>query len=641
MEFGTLRIANFLSFGKEQTLDLRRRGLVLVTGDNRDDPSTDSNGSGKTAIFDALTWCLWGQTLRGYRADEVVNHRSGRDCAVGLGLLAEDGTEYTVARYRKHRKHKNELWLKIGRKDRRGSSVADTQEKVNLLLGMDFDTFTATVMFGQGSGKRFSELTDAGQKGLLEQVCDLDVLTDALTDVKDRLNTARAERGAAGSEILRAGEALEEADAQLVDLRRTESEFQARQAERLREIDERVEKVDGEVSKLRAEHSTLPDAEVDVAQKQGGLDKLETEHRGLADERSALDDKVRGLRDPLVSDLAQARTQAEWWRGEAEALRSLKSGTRCPTCKEVVSPENLAEHVYEWEATAEEATEETTRLELRLGTLDRVAREQRDATTERGRTLLAEIQNLQPLLDAAKKERDRLAAIPDQTDRLDADLATLRSDRERVEAEKPGVAGTIQATLARLREGRQRRADAVLRRTRAAIDEDHLAWLLVMLGNKGVKSYVLDGVVPFLNRRFAEAAEPLTKGQIAVEFCTQTRLKSGALRDNFQVRVSHKHGADSYAGVSGGERRRIDLPVAQALQDLVARRTRRSLKIALYDEPVESLDETGLGGVVAFLKAVAEERDTVFVVTHLPALQGRFPTEIKVVKEGGFSRIEQ
>ena len=89
-----------------------------------------------------------------------------------------------------------------------------------------------------------------------------------------------------------------------------------------------------------------------------------------------------------------------------------------------------------------------------------------------------------------------------------------------------------------------------------------------------------------------------------------------------------------------GTRRRIDLPVAQALQDLVARRTHKPVQIALYDEPVESLDEKGVEGVVEFMTQVARERDSVFVITHLTTLQGRMPQEIKVIKEGGFSRIE-
>ena len=61
MQFSELTIRNFLSFGdKEQTLKLDGRGLVLIQGENLDDPSARDNGSGKSSIVEALLWCLYG-----------------------------------------------------------------------------------------------------------------------------------------------------------------------------------------------------------------------------------------------------------------------------------------------------------------------------------------------------------------------------------------------------------------------------------------------------------------------------------------------------------------------------------------------------------------------------------------------------
>ncbi|EYU47058.1 AAA domain protein [Acinetobacter baumannii 1457504] len=53
MEFLTLKINNFLTIG-EARLDLANRGLLLVQGENKDNSSADSNGSGKSSIVDAL-----------------------------------------------------------------------------------------------------------------------------------------------------------------------------------------------------------------------------------------------------------------------------------------------------------------------------------------------------------------------------------------------------------------------------------------------------------------------------------------------------------------------------------------------------------------------------------------------------------
>ena len=57
-----LQIKNFLCYGEDvATLDFQEIELACLSGEN---------GHGKTAILDAITWCLWGE------AREI---RKGRD----------------------------------------------------------------------------------------------------------------------------------------------------------------------------------------------------------------------------------------------------------------------------------------------------------------------------------------------------------------------------------------------------------------------------------------------------------------------------------------------------------------------------------------------------------------------------------
>lgn len=45
VEFKTLSITNFLSFGKEVTIPLNKTGIFIITGHNHD--KDDGNGAGK------------------------------------------------------------------------------------------------------------------------------------------------------------------------------------------------------------------------------------------------------------------------------------------------------------------------------------------------------------------------------------------------------------------------------------------------------------------------------------------------------------------------------------------------------------------------------------------------------------------
>ena len=46
-------------------VDLCNRGVVLVRGENQWEENSKSNGSGKSSIFEAILWALYGKTSSG------------------------------------------------------------------------------------------------------------------------------------------------------------------------------------------------------------------------------------------------------------------------------------------------------------------------------------------------------------------------------------------------------------------------------------------------------------------------------------------------------------------------------------------------------------------------------------------------
>ena len=106
--------------------------------------------------------------------------------------------------------------------------------------------------------------------------------------------------------------------------------------------------------------------------------------------------------------------------------------------------------------------------------------------------------------------------------------------------------------------------------------------------------------------------------------------------------MQHSDGAKSYKGISSGERKRADVCVAQAIQDLSRQYGKNPLDIVFYDEPFEHLDAEGVAGIMEMLRDIAKDVGTVIVVTHNPELKSMFDDSrgITVVKESdGFSRI--
>ena len=112
MDINSVGIRNFLIISEVDAI-LSGRGLTRIAGENLDDTTSSSNGSGKSCILEAVYWCLFGDTLRSIKsADGVVNNNVKKDCSV-IVQMTEGDVKYRVERYRKHSKKKNNLYLYI------------------------------------------------------------------------------------------------------------------------------------------------------------------------------------------------------------------------------------------------------------------------------------------------------------------------------------------------------------------------------------------------------------------------------------------------------------------------------------------------------------------------------------------------
>ena len=77
MKINKISIQNFYSI-KNIELELDTySGLVLIKGKNLD--TGGSNGSGKSAIIEAVCWGLTGKTIRKSTEDALINFKSKRN----------------------------------------------------------------------------------------------------------------------------------------------------------------------------------------------------------------------------------------------------------------------------------------------------------------------------------------------------------------------------------------------------------------------------------------------------------------------------------------------------------------------------------------------------------------------------------
>jgi DNA repair exonuclease SbcCD ATPase subunit len=155
----------------------------------------------------------------------------------------------------------------------------------------------------------------------------------------------------------------------------------------------------------------------------------------------------------------------------------------------------------------------------------------------------------------------------------------------------------------------------------------------------GVRAHILDTVTPHLNSRTSHYLSALTDGNITAVWTTISTTAKGELREKFGIEVRSATGAETFKGLSGGEKRKVRLACAMALQDLVASRASKPIKIFIADEIDTALDPAGLERLMTILEEKSHDKGTVLVISH-SNLTDWIRNSVVITKKGGLSYLE-
>ncbi|NBW99997.1 hypothetical protein EBR03_10545, partial [bacterium] len=111
----------------------------------------------------------FGKTTRGLKADEVVNRRTKKNCAVVLEIN-HLSNHYTISRYRKHKEFGDRLIVKKNEDTIEYGTISMTEEWICSEFSLDYDLFTCTVLFAQGNTFNFVDSGNKSQKEILSKI---------------------------------------------------------------------------------------------------------------------------------------------------------------------------------------------------------------------------------------------------------------------------------------------------------------------------------------------------------------------------------------------------------------------------------------------------------------------------------------
>jgi exonuclease SbcC len=165
-----LSVRNFLCYRDDvPPLDLRGIHVACLCG---------ANGHGKSALLDAMTWCLWGHARTGTQNHNDLIAYGESECRVELDFSARGQAHRAIRRRRQTGQGRTEVDLFIlddaGQpRSISGNSVRETNWKIQNLVGMDYNTFVNTAFLLQGRSDEFTRKTPAERKAVLSSILDL------------------------------------------------------------------------------------------------------------------------------------------------------------------------------------------------------------------------------------------------------------------------------------------------------------------------------------------------------------------------------------------------------------------------------------------------------------------------------------
>lgn len=619
LKFNHIDIENFLSIG-EAHIDLNNQGFVQIIGKNNNKLDNSlSNGSGKSSLFEALVWCLTGETIRGV-TNNVCNTMTEEGTVVTLYFDVDDKS-YTVMRSRNHSVYDTNLKIHCDKKDVSGKGIRDSEKILaQLLPDLTSSLIGSVIVLGQGLPQRFSNNNPSGRKDVLEKLSKSDFMIE---DLKARI----AKRASELNDEMRKLE-----DEQLVYATQREnlcncvdsdtysmscmSDIETIKKE-LDEIIKTLKNIDEIFENHGESRKSLLEQREEVCEQLNTILSEQDEAITVIDNRykDALAQKsetVSVLRSKIISIKDKIK--------EIDNIKDI-----CPTCGQklgVVKPD---------------ATPFRDALQKLNAEFETASNEHKSVTEQYN----SEIENCKNSFVSGRtsleQERARIDDVLNNLASVENTMSAQRNDlinqyhNKSIEVEKwSQTYNMFQERIKQNKEKIEELSKKILYNTNEQdICKNHIDIIskFKTYASRDFRGYLLTNVINYINKKAKEYAQIIFNNEY-VNF----ELKGNNIEIEFQGK--------SYENLSGGERQKIDLIVQLSIRDMLCDYLNFSSNILVVDEIFDNLDAIGCDKVINMISDKLRDISSVFIITHHAALNMPYDREITVIKNNqGISSV--
>lgn len=619
MKLLELKMSNFFSFGnKEEVLNLSNPGLYLVLGEN---------GTGKSAIIDAIVFALFGKVVKDVNLPEITNEQTNSNTKVELKFEI-GGSIYWIIRYRKHIKYKNEVHVFKNERTSEGlisfADIDDTQEKINQLIRVNYKTFINAITMTQENVIGFLEAESSKRKEIIESILQLDLFIKYHYIAQEKRKIFKRKYELIESDINGLKKVITGSETSMKQYTESSNKLKKENQQKITELENELKDLDHiDIEKELQLIKFAQEMSLKFEQQKSVIKHLDEQINGINEQKknilntqteyknfiSASQKTIKRMNNNYTTELTNLKKMDE------EIKNVEKNPDKCPTCNNIINIEELNLWI------GNQKKELKTRSE-------KICLDKKQIEKE-------EIQ----IIEWDKKNNElssQLELLNSQINELDNQIKQINNDCEKIEIPKTKK----EKDLRDLSDKKQKIITQIdVLKNKQFIDYNYLNTQLeqhkehkkqlrekedeLKSINKQIliysfwensfsskrssmKSWCINNIIGFFNAKIKYYIDRFFDGDVEVQ-----------LDNELTEKLSFKNSDRSFGTFSGGQKRRLNLAILFALNSLVKANATTKISIMFLDEILSNfLDDKGISTVLELLEEMKENGETVYIIDH-------------------------
>jgi DNA repair exonuclease SbcCD ATPase subunit len=566
--FKRISYRNFLSSGNTSTeINFTDAPTTLIIG---------TNGSGKSTMLDALCFGLFNKAFRKINKNQLINSTNEKDCLVEVEFTIGN-KEYKIIRGIKPNIF--EIWINGELQNQVASSVDQQKQLEDIILKLNYKSFTQIVILGSASFVPFMQLSTANRREVVEDLLDIKIFSVMNSILKEKIRSSN--------------EKIKEFDV----FENTIKEKILMQEEFIEELEKRGN-VNINSNKKKITNFTN---EIEIYLRQNsGLEEDIFRYIKEQEEVSGSTSKIKKLGN-LKGKLSEKVSTI------TDEYKFFNENTICPTCTQKIDEEFRVNKTVDTHNKIKE-------LEMGFRELEMTIRNEE----EKERQFIILSKEITKINYEISQNNTRISINQKQTQELEKEIQTLTDQLKNRNTEHD-----------KLEKLKKQQNDNFKKKSKYKDTINYFDFAQFLMKDGGVKSKIIQKYIPLMNQQINKYLQMM---DFYINFTFDEEF-----RENIKSPI---HEDFTYESFSEGEKMRINLAILFTWREIARMKNSINTNLLILDEVFDSsLDNMGTDYFTKIIKHVIKDSN-IFVISHkTDELLDKFDKIVRFEKIKGFSKI--